>query len=356
MGGVAWGPQEEDAAHCFYHFGVRSVRLPPDTLVSGLASGQSSTEPICWQPEQALAAITQASPVRRHAGACGFVEVDRHYEPPAAEAGAFKAVQRDTQWKSARSGTERDAPPLCPTLSGRAALPPSHIPSETVLVGRTPEPARGPLFIFRKIHLYGKTKRSTHGHTNDIPTRTEKSFASSKIFDFAPPTRPPARARHKQRACTHTGTAARPRRPKKCAARNRAQRATQHPTPPHHAAPQGTAPLSSSAATAQKGKAQRPTAPHARTGECTRVRRPARGSDLPYTSLPIQNPAYPTPPRTNPRSASRPPTTALEFWVLVRLGDISMGKAAYPTVLPYKKQLTLYSPHTKGGLPWTSPI
>ncbi|KAM0205405.1 hypothetical protein ACHAQD_012582, partial [Fusarium lateritium] len=56
VGGVAWGPQEEDAAHCFYHFGVRSVRLPPDTLVSGLASGQSSTEPICWQPEQALAA------------------------------------------------------------------------------------------------------------------------------------------------------------------------------------------------------------------------------------------------------------------------------------------------------------
>ena len=234
--------------------------------------------------------------------------------------------------------------------------PPPHIPYDPIDDPTLPAGARGPLFIFRKIHLYGKTKKSTHGHTNDIPTRTEKSFASSKIFDFAPPTRPPARARHKQRACTHTGTAARPRRPKKCAARNRAQRATQHPTPPHHAAPQGTAPLSSSAATAQKGKAQRPTAPHARTGECTRVRRPARGSDLPYTSLPIQNPAYPTPPRTNPRSASRPPTTALEFWVLVRLGDISMGKAAYPTVLPYKKQLTLYSPHTKGGLPWTSPI
>ncbi|KIL83634.1 hypothetical protein FAVG1_13141 [Fusarium avenaceum] len=103
MGGVAWGPQEEDAAHCFYHFGVRSVWLPPDAQVSGLASGQSSTEPICRQPEQALAAVTQASPVRRHAGACGFVEVDRHYEPPAAEAGACKAVQRDTQWKSARS-------------------------------------------------------------------------------------------------------------------------------------------------------------------------------------------------------------------------------------------------------------
>jgi hypothetical protein len=100
------------------------------------------------------------------------VEVDRHYEPPAAEAGAFKAVQRDTQWKSARSGTERDAPPLCPTLSGRAALPPSHIPSETVLVGRTPEPARGPLFIFRKILNYGKTKKSTHDHRTAKPYRT----------------------------------------------------------------------------------------------------------------------------------------------------------------------------------------
>ena len=183
VGGVAWGPQEEDAAHCFYHFGVRSVRLPPDTLVSGLASGQSSTEPICRLPEQALEDVVQASPVRRHAGACGFVEVDRHYEPPAAEAGAFKAVQRDTQWKSARSGTERDAPPLCPTLSGRAALPPSHIPSETVLVGRTPEPARGPLFIFRKILNYGKTKKSTHGHQTTKPFCTHffKSLPTDQI-------------------------------------------------------------------------------------------------------------------------------------------------------------------------------
>jgi hypothetical protein len=37
------------------------------------------------------------------------VEVDRHNEPPAAEAGAFKAVQRNTQWKSVRSGTGRDS-------------------------------------------------------------------------------------------------------------------------------------------------------------------------------------------------------------------------------------------------------
>lgn len=52
-------------------------------------------------------------------------------------------------------------------------MPPSHIPSEGVLVGRTPGRLRGPLFIFRKIHLYGKTKKSTHGHTNVKPFRTQ---------------------------------------------------------------------------------------------------------------------------------------------------------------------------------------
>ena len=30
VGGVAWGPQEEDLARCFYHSGVRSEWLPPD--------------------------------------------------------------------------------------------------------------------------------------------------------------------------------------------------------------------------------------------------------------------------------------------------------------------------------------
>ena len=37
----------EDAARRFYHSGVRGERLPPVAQVSGLASGQSSTEPIC---------------------------------------------------------------------------------------------------------------------------------------------------------------------------------------------------------------------------------------------------------------------------------------------------------------------
>ncbi|KAG5790993.1 hypothetical protein H9Q74_014515, partial [Fusarium xylarioides] len=56
VGGVAWGPQEEDAARRFYHSGVRGERLPPVAQVSGLASGQSSTEPIGWRSRQARAA------------------------------------------------------------------------------------------------------------------------------------------------------------------------------------------------------------------------------------------------------------------------------------------------------------
>lgn len=64
VGGVAWGPQEEDRARYFYHCGVRSGRLPPDAQVSGVASGHPSTEPICQQRGRAHAAVSQASPVR----------------------------------------------------------------------------------------------------------------------------------------------------------------------------------------------------------------------------------------------------------------------------------------------------
>jgi len=118
------------------------------------------------------------------------VEVDAHYEPPASEAGACKLVQRATQWESARSGTDKESRRLTgplrvlrrletPTVSGRALSPPSHIPTDGLLVGRTPGRARGPLFIFRKIHLYGKTKKSTHGHQTAKPFRTHFFFASS---------------------------------------------------------------------------------------------------------------------------------------------------------------------------------
>jgi hypothetical protein len=52
----------------------------------------------------------------------------------------------------------------------QASLP--YIPTDGLLVGCTPGRARGPLFIFRKIHLYGKTKKSTHGHQTAKPLRT----------------------------------------------------------------------------------------------------------------------------------------------------------------------------------------
>jgi hypothetical protein len=88
--------------------------------------------------------------------------------------------------------------------------PPPHIPSDPVDDPALPPGARGPLFIFRKINLYGKTKKSTHGHTNEKPICTEKSFASSEISHFArhPPTHPPATAKIQctpQRRTARTG-------------------------------------------------------------------------------------------------------------------------------------------------------
>ena len=48
--------------------------------------------------------------------------------------------------------------------------PLSHIPTGPIGGSGSPAGARGPLFIFRKIHLYGKTKKWTHGHTTELPT------------------------------------------------------------------------------------------------------------------------------------------------------------------------------------------
>jgi hypothetical protein len=45
----------------------------------------------------------------------------------------------------------------------------AYIPSDGVLVHFTPERARGPLLIFRKIHYHRKTKKSTHGHQTTKP-------------------------------------------------------------------------------------------------------------------------------------------------------------------------------------------
>ena len=62
--------------------------------------------------------------------------------------------------------------PLVPAWCGPLGLAfgcPSHIPTEGLLVGPTPDRARARVNVFRKIHLYGKTKKSTHGHTNPKP-------------------------------------------------------------------------------------------------------------------------------------------------------------------------------------------
>jgi hypothetical protein len=59
---------------------------------------------------------------------------------------------------------------LLPTLYQRkgpcpAAPRPSYLPPADQRAKSTPHGLRGPISIFRKIHLYGKTKKSTHGRT-----------------------------------------------------------------------------------------------------------------------------------------------------------------------------------------------
>src|SRR4029434_10026353 len=75
---------------------------------------------------------------------------------------------------------------ILPTLqfwSGpRPARSPPHIPTDGLSVGCTPDRARGPLSAFRKIHLYGKTKKSTHGHQTAKPFCTH--FFKSAYTDY----------------------------------------------------------------------------------------------------------------------------------------------------------------------------
>ena len=80
-------------------------------------------------------------------------------------------------YRGTRSGSLQDlilrgcSPGLSSPFQARPDLLPSHIPSETVLVGRTPGLPRGPLFIFRKIHLYGKTRIFSKVHIPAISTK-----------------------------------------------------------------------------------------------------------------------------------------------------------------------------------------
>jgi hypothetical protein len=69
-------------------------------------------------------------------------------------------------------GTHRTALPRGAAARLSGLSPPSHIPTDHIGGPGPPAGARGPLFIFRKIHLYGKSKKSTHGHTTQTPTCT----------------------------------------------------------------------------------------------------------------------------------------------------------------------------------------
>ena len=91
----------------------------------------------------------------------------------------FRSVRRDHLEVTSCPVVSRQLPGILWVGRPAFALPPSHIPSDGLLVGRTPERARGPLLIFRKIHLYGKTKKSTHGHQTTKPFCTHFFNASS---------------------------------------------------------------------------------------------------------------------------------------------------------------------------------
>jgi hypothetical protein len=101
--------------------------------------------------------------------------------------------------------------------------PPPHIPSDPIDDPALPPGARGPLFIFRKIHLYGKTKKSTHCHTNEKPICTEKSFASSEIF-HSPATHPRTAPQRPAQTCTTAATA------------RSSENTVHHAAPPHRTA------------------------------------------------------------------------------------------------------------------------
>ena len=132
-----------------------------------LASGQSPTEPNRHRLGRIASRRHQASPVRRTAVATGFVEVDGHYSSPLARpepASLFKELLsrhlQDKVQKRCRVAGPAFAVPFQGCLPGHPA--PSHIPSGAILVHFPLYLLHAPFFIFRKIHLYVKSKRVTH--------------------------------------------------------------------------------------------------------------------------------------------------------------------------------------------------
>ena len=73
----------------------------------------------------------------------------------------------------------------------------SYSPSDMGLPRSTLRWARVRIFACREIHLYGESKKSTHGHQTHLPARTQQRHLAPGLF---PPPRPPTPARARCRS------------------------------------------------------------------------------------------------------------------------------------------------------------
>ena len=148
--------------------------FPPVALWYGVASGQSPTEPIQRRRRRCLPTAAGHPQYAVKPGATGFGRVDDHYDRSLARRGACKPVQKATITRSLQDMVHLIGPGspvaalsgffLCLSLSSRRSC------GQMEGVGRQ-NWARGRIPIFRKIHLYGKSAKSTHGHTRKKPTQ-----------------------------------------------------------------------------------------------------------------------------------------------------------------------------------------
>jgi hypothetical protein len=58
---------------------------------------------------------------------------------------------------------------------------PPHIPTDPLSVDFPPDRVRGPTFPFRKIHLYGKTKKPAHGRTKFVHTLHPEKISDQTV-------------------------------------------------------------------------------------------------------------------------------------------------------------------------------
>jgi hypothetical protein len=80
-------------------------------------------------------------------------------------------------------------------------LPPPHRLTDPIGGAATLPAARGPLLIFRKIHLYGKTKKSTHGHRErNAATRGARRSREMRPYGRPRAGAPGRRCRDRRRA------------------------------------------------------------------------------------------------------------------------------------------------------------